>query len=177
MAGGTLAFLLVQGDEPAKRFDLKEGEDRAIKIGRAAKGNDVVIEAKGCSWFHSELRLQKGASGLELVLRDVSTNGTGLKASGGKIERIEKGVDAKVTDGTTILLPMKVKANSDEPKEKARASLIVRLVDQEKEALEKKMQQAMMERCMAFAKQKEEERLRKEAEAGADDLDAIMRDV
>ena len=64
-----------------KSFELS-GEERRIRIGRA-KENDFVIEQKGTSWFHGELRLLEPSlrtSQALIKLRDTSTNGIGLKA-------------------------------------------------------------------------------------------------
>ncbi|CAJ1334124.1 unnamed protein product, partial [Effrenium voratum] len=110
--GGVLVTLVTDNDQPSKSFELPSGEERRIRLGRA-KENDLVIEQKGTSWFHCELRLlepERRGSGALVKLRDTSTNGVGMKAPGASTIRITKGIDHPVVDGTVIIVPFKVKA-------------------------------------------------------------------
>ncbi|CAJ1444500.1 unnamed protein product, partial [Effrenium voratum] len=125
--GGVLVTLVTDNDQPSKSFELPSGEERRIRLGRA-KENDLVIEQKGTSWFHCELRLlepERRGSGALVKLRDTSTNGVGMKAPGASTIRITKGIDHPVVDGTVIIVPFKVKAEDGKSQEELRSSVKV----------------------------------------------------
>merc|ERR1712070_1229484 len=48
-----------------------------------------------------------------LVVKDSSSNGTGVRRDGSPVEIIEKGVEVPVQDGAIIVLPMKGKVSAD----------------------------------------------------------------
>mmetsp|Transcript_35037 Transcript_35037/g.81307 ORF Transcript_35037/g.81307 Transcript_35037/m.81307 type:complete len:391 (+) Transcript_35037:44-1216(+) len=112
--GGAVSFTIsregVKG-KPAKTFTLRPGVDAAVRIGRAP-GNDIVVEHRGASQYHAELRLVADASGsFRLHVRDLSLNGTGLKKVEGKqAECLAKNNNEPVPDGAVLLVPMMLKA-------------------------------------------------------------------
>eukprot|EP00421_Protoceratium_reticulatum_P000639 CAMPEP_0168361672 /NCGR_PEP_ID=MMETSP0228-20121227/2785_1 /TAXON_ID=133427 /ORGANISM="Protoceratium reticulatum, Strain CCCM 535 (=CCMP 1889)" /LENGTH=168 /DNA_ID=CAMNT_0008374353 /DNA_START=81 /DNA_END=583 /DNA_ORIENTATION=+ len=134
-SGGALTFHLVSGGgsvgtstEP-KRFDIKPGNnEQVIRIGRASK-NELVFRHPGISWNHCELRVlpDGSSSSSTLVVRDTSTNGTGLQVPGHMVLRLRKDVDTPVPTGAVIILPMKIKAKDDLPPESVRACFSVHL--------------------------------------------------
>ncbi|CAE7723111.1 unnamed protein product, partial [Symbiodinium sp. CCMP2592] len=110
--GGALVTLVSETNLfPTKNFELPSCEER-IRLGRA-KENDLQIDQKGTSWFHCEIRLlepEKRGSGGEIVkVRDTSTNGVGLKAPGSSVQRLTRGQDTPVPDGSVITMPYKIK--------------------------------------------------------------------
>eukprot|EP00930_Biecheleria_cincta_P080545 TRINITY_DN6888_c0_g1_i1.p1 TRINITY_DN6888_c0_g1~~TRINITY_DN6888_c0_g1_i1.p1 ORF type:complete len:962 (-),score=130.78 TRINITY_DN6888_c0_g1_i1:131-2983(-) len=126
-AAGARITLAFEGDSrAAKNFDLSLGDQHRIRLGRA-KENDVIIEQKGTSSFHCEFRFLQndGAATAELHIRDISTNGVGLKAPGHSAKRLQKGVDTVVADGSIVILPFKVKAEETDNLEELRAYIKV----------------------------------------------------
>lgn len=92
-------------DRPEKVFDLKEGT--ILRIGRSPV-SDLYIEHRGVSQHHCELRFESG----KLLVRDLSSNGTGLKAAGSKeANGIKKDSDVSFPKGSTLVVPMRVKEN------------------------------------------------------------------
>lgn len=88
-----------------KQFELKPG--CSIRIGRSPVA-DYHIDNRGISQQHCEIRLAANGSGL--VVRDSSSNGTGLKRPGTtEATPIKKETDEQISDGSTILVPMRVK--------------------------------------------------------------------
>lgn len=97
-------------------IDFKCEGGQVLKIGRHGK-SDVAITAPGISWVHAEMRVRPNPEGegkLQLVVRDVSSNGTGLQPPGKILERLPKGEDTPVADGAMVALPMRLKAESDQ---------------------------------------------------------------
>jgi len=116
----TLRFNLTRkGDEAAPRtFTASLGAQAPIRIGRNS-GNDIVVDSRGVSQYHAELRLMtiQGASSPQLVIRDLSTNGTALLQSGGDsgaVTQLEKSVDTPLSDGCQILVPHLLKVTQDQ---------------------------------------------------------------
>lgn len=101
--------------KPAKSFTLQSGSDEAVRIGRAP-GNDIVIDHRGSSQYHCELRLlpdDNGGGNHRLHVRDLSMNGTGMrKAEGKQPECLAKHNNEPVPDGAVLLVPMMLKAPS-----------------------------------------------------------------
>jgi len=100
--------------KPAKSFTLKSGSDAAVRIGRAP-GNDIVVDHRGASQYHCELRLLADNNGghHRLHIRDLSMNGTGMrKAEGKQPECLEKQKNEPVPNGAVLLVPMMLKAPS-----------------------------------------------------------------
>mmetsp|Transcript_64025 Transcript_64025/g.198220 ORF Transcript_64025/g.198220 Transcript_64025/m.198220 type:complete len:338 (+) Transcript_64025:82-1095(+) len=97
--------------KPSKSFTLRSGTDSVVRIGRAP-GNDIVIEHRGASQYHAELRLRPDDSGSHrLHVKDISMNGTGMKTVNDKTAvHLRKSVDEPVPDGSTLLVPMLLKA-------------------------------------------------------------------
>jgi len=124
--------------KPAKSFTLKSGFDVAVRIGRAP-GNDIVVDHRGASQYHCELRLladDNGGGNHRLHIRDLSMNGTGMrKAEGKQPECLEKQKNEPVPDGAVLLVPMMLKAPST-PAD--RAWLKVDFQDPPAEELEKR---------------------------------------
>merc|ERR1711907_931363 len=87
-----------------------------IRIGRSPVA-DFVIEHRGISQYHAELRLLPDSSGpSRLCVRDLSSNGTGLKRHGAEgategATTLTKNSDEPVTDDAQLLLPMRLKEN------------------------------------------------------------------
>jgi len=93
-----------------KSFTLRSETD-VVRIGRAP-GNDVVVDHRGASQYHAELRFIPDASGVpQLHVRDLSMNGTGLKTEDDKsAKQTTKLSNEPVPDGSTLLVPMLLKA-------------------------------------------------------------------
>jgi len=108
----TVSFAGASGKgKTPKSFTLRSETD-LVRIGRAA-GNDVVVEHRGASQYHAELRLAPDASGVpQLHVRDLSMNGTGLKTADDKAARqTRKLANEVVPDGSALLVPMLLKAS------------------------------------------------------------------
>eukprot|EP00927_Polykrikos_kofoidii_P004039 TRINITY_DN11605_c0_g3_i1.p1 TRINITY_DN11605_c0_g3~~TRINITY_DN11605_c0_g3_i1.p1 ORF type:complete len:488 (-),score=66.85 TRINITY_DN11605_c0_g3_i1:155-1618(-) len=128
---GAVTFMVVDDGDPSRspwHFILRPGSGKAVKIGRA-DCCDVSLQNRGVSALHAEIRLlesQGGASnsGTRLLVRDLSTNGTGLQTSDGTVAKaVEKGVEEPVPHGSVIIVPFRLKASG--PKDEPRAWLRV----------------------------------------------------
>lgn len=114
VAGGSISFTLSsEGLEKklTKQFQLKTEE--VIRIGRSPVVN-YVIEHRGISQYHAEFRLlpDPGGNGNRLCIRDLSSNGTGLKKAGSETAQgLKKDTDEPVPDGSVLLVPMRLKEN------------------------------------------------------------------
>lgn len=116
-----------EGGTYAQSFKLRPGGEERIRIGRAPD-NEVVVDVKGSSNFHAELRLVgTPAEDPKLLIADKSTNGTAVKVED-IVTRIKKGVDTDVPDGAMIMLPVKIKGGNDGAAV-ARASLLVSIIE------------------------------------------------
>jgi len=101
------------GAAAPKTFTLEVGAETPIRIGRAP-GNDVIVESRGVSQYHAELRLvqNSGESAPTLCVRDLSMNGTGLRRPDGKAPvHLDKRADVGVPDGSVLLVPMLLKVS------------------------------------------------------------------
>lgn len=112
-AGSAISFTLnSEGLEKkqAKEFALKDGV--VVRIGRSPVA-DFVIEHRGVSQYHAELRLlPDGKNPARLCIRDVSSNGTGIKRPGAdEAVNLPKNGDEPVVDGAQLLVPMRLKEN------------------------------------------------------------------
>merc|ERR1712187_645780 len=100
------------GDREVKTFELKGGG--VVRIGRSPVA-DFHIDHRGISQYHAEIRqLQNGAGPPRLCVRDLSSNGTGVKrpgADGDSPVCIKKDVDEPLVDGMQLLIPMRLKEN------------------------------------------------------------------
>merc|ERR1712083_1180304 len=92
-------------------------ENSVIRIGRSPVA-DFVIEHRGISQYHAELRLLSDGSGPpRLCIRDVSSNGTGMKRPGAEgattqgATTLTKNADEAITDDAQLLFPMRLKEN------------------------------------------------------------------
>eukprot|EP00930_Biecheleria_cincta_P040695 TRINITY_DN27877_c0_g1_i1.p1 TRINITY_DN27877_c0_g1~~TRINITY_DN27877_c0_g1_i1.p1 ORF type:complete len:284 (+),score=67.29 TRINITY_DN27877_c0_g1_i1:40-891(+) len=106
----TLTFDAADGREPLE-FDLEVGDKEVITVGRAPK-SDVVCTLSGISWHHLELKLADpdlwDGGVPHMVLRDLSMNGTGIRAKGeSTAQKMKKEGEVRVTDGMTVCFPMK----------------------------------------------------------------------
>eukprot|EP00927_Polykrikos_kofoidii_P036952 TRINITY_DN31137_c0_g1_i1.p1 TRINITY_DN31137_c0_g1~~TRINITY_DN31137_c0_g1_i1.p1 ORF type:complete len:647 (+),score=141.81 TRINITY_DN31137_c0_g1_i1:228-2168(+) len=101
-----------------QRFTLCSGLKSVIKIGRTADC-DVQLVYRGVSGVHAELRLLQAGGG-KLLVRDLSTNGTGMKRPGDTSSELPsclvKDSDFSVPDGSMLLVPMRLKADMDQAK-------------------------------------------------------------
>merc|ERR1712203_8488 len=81
-----------------------------IRIGRTPAA-DFVIEHRGISQYHAELRLLSDSSDPpRLCIRDLSSNGTGIKRPGEQEgTTIRKNTDEPIADGAQLLVPMRLK--------------------------------------------------------------------
>uniref|UniRef100_A0A7S4V633 FHA domain-containing protein n=1 Tax=Alexandrium monilatum TaxID=311494 RepID=A0A7S4V633_9DINO len=97
--------------KPTKSYTLRSGADSVVRIGRAP-GNDVVVDHRGASQYHAELRFLPDDAGVRrLHIRDISMNGTGLKTVDDKTAvHLRKSTDTVLPDGSTLLVPMLLKA-------------------------------------------------------------------
>lgn len=114
----SVSFNLVQEGalqgRPDKKFTLKQGAGNAVRIGRAP-GNDIVVEFRGVSQYHAELRLESVKGTLRLCIRDLSMNGTGLQKPEGKVPvQLTKQADEPVLHDSVLLVPMMLKADASE---------------------------------------------------------------
>ncbi|CAK0836245.1 unnamed protein product [Prorocentrum cordatum] len=156
-----------------KQFTLAQGEDKAIRIGRAP-GNDILVEHRGVSQYHAEVRLAEGGSEPRLCIRDLSMNGTGLKRPGSETpSSCPKNTDDALPDGAVILVPMMLKADAQ------RAWLRVQILEGEEAAAAaaaKPPAPAKAPRSAApAAPRKEARRRRAGAGAGAGEAAATTR--
>lgn len=98
-----------------KTFTLKQGAETPIRIGRAP-GNDIIVDSRGVSQYHTELRVMRvdGEKTARLCVRDLSMNGTGLKRLDGKAPtHLEKRTDVPLADGHIMLVPMMLKVSQE----------------------------------------------------------------
>lgn len=121
-----IRFIVARQAESAepKYFTLKVNAETPVRIGRAP-GNDLIVESRGVSQYHAELRYTRleGQDAPTLNLRDISMNGTGHKTPDGKGPvHLEKKADTVVEDGAQILVPMLLKVSQ---KQEDRAWLMV----------------------------------------------------
>lgn len=115
---GTLRFSIARdgtsnGAQGTKSFTLKVDAETPIRIGRAP-GNDLIVESRGVSQYHAELRLLRldGEVYPRLCVRDLSMNGTGLKRPDGKAPlHVDKRADVPLQDGSVLLVPMLLKVS------------------------------------------------------------------
>jgi len=99
------------GSTATKRFTLELGAETPIPIGRAP-ANDVVVDSRGVSQYHAELRvLRQDGDSASLHVRDLSMNGTGVKRPGGVPVHLDKRADEHVPDGSVLLVPMLLKVS------------------------------------------------------------------
>jgi len=97
------------GSAVAKSLSLKLGAETPVRIGRAP-ANDIIVESRGVSQYHCELRVVQVEGAPQLCIRDLSMNGTGLKKADGKgTSTLEKKTDTPVPDGSLIYVPMMLK--------------------------------------------------------------------
>eukprot|EP00401_Gymnodinium_catenatum_P064885 CAMPEP_0117526768 /NCGR_PEP_ID=MMETSP0784-20121206/36454_1 /TAXON_ID=39447 /ORGANISM="" /LENGTH=358 /DNA_ID=CAMNT_0005323003 /DNA_START=31 /DNA_END=1105 /DNA_ORIENTATION=+ len=113
MAGGAISFTISSegvDNRLAKQFELKVGS--VIRIGRSPVA-DFSIEHRGISQYHAELRLLPDGHGPpRLCVRDLSSNGTGLKRPGVEgATFLKKDCDEPTVDGAVLLIPMRIKEN------------------------------------------------------------------
>lgn len=112
----TLNFTITREGSSArhapKKFALKLGAETPIRIGRAP-GNDILVESRGVSQYHAELRLVRTDDDpcARLCVRDLSMNGTGLKKLDGKTVHLEKRADVPLVSGSVLLVPMMMKVS------------------------------------------------------------------
>merc|ERR1712232_499612 len=95
------------------------GGKASIRIGKA-QDCDVVLRYRGVSAVHAELRLLQAGGGGKLLVRDTSTNGTGMRRPGdtstGLPSCLVRGSDFSVPEGAMLLVPMKLKADASSEK-------------------------------------------------------------
>lgn len=100
--------------EAGKTFTLEVGADTPVRIGRAP-GNDIIVESRGVSQYHTELRclwLDEDTVSPSLCVRDLSMNGTGVKRPGGKAPvHVEKQTNVPLEHGSVLLVPMLLKVS------------------------------------------------------------------
>jgi len=103
-----------------ENIDLRCERGQALKIGRATK-SEIAIMSPGISWTHTEIRILEKPDGeaeadgkLQLAIRDVSSNGTGVQHVGKELERLKKGEDTYLPHGAMVALPMRLKAAEDQ---------------------------------------------------------------
>eukprot|EP00927_Polykrikos_kofoidii_P055190 TRINITY_DN4947_c0_g1_i1.p2 TRINITY_DN4947_c0_g1~~TRINITY_DN4947_c0_g1_i1.p2 ORF type:complete len:211 (-),score=37.35 TRINITY_DN4947_c0_g1_i1:462-1019(-) len=112
VAGGAIRFTVASEGlvtNVTKQFQIKAGE--TIRIGRSPLAN-FSVEHRGISQNHAEFRLlpDSGGRGLQLCIRDLSSNGTGLKKAGSeKAQPVKKDTDEPIANGSVLLVPMRLK--------------------------------------------------------------------
>ncbi|CAE7022409.1 unnamed protein product [Symbiodinium natans] len=102
-----LFFTVTSSEDPESplHFQLSKADD-PLKVGRNKKSG-IVVNQPGVSWVHLEIKLSQGADGL--CLRDVSTNGVGIRRRGAGLQKVEKEVDTDLPSGTVVVLPFRVR--------------------------------------------------------------------
>eukprot|EP00929_Paragymnodinium_shiwhaense_P000941 TRINITY_DN101141_c0_g1_i1.p1 TRINITY_DN101141_c0_g1~~TRINITY_DN101141_c0_g1_i1.p1 ORF type:complete len:307 (-),score=98.36 TRINITY_DN101141_c0_g1_i1:113-943(-) len=92
-----------------KQFELQEGN--VIRIGRSPAA-DFNIEHRGVSQYHAEFKVSTEGDKPKLVIKDVSSNGTGLKRQDAESAPcLKKDVEEPVPDGSVLLVPHRLKEN------------------------------------------------------------------
>jgi len=107
------------GHTEVKHFRLRPGKEQAIKIGKAP-GSDIQVKNPACSTQHAEIRLKVATDAPpQLILRDLSVNGTGLQRSGStKTKSVEKEADTVLEDEFLIFMPYRLKVKSADPEQR-----------------------------------------------------------
>jgi len=94
-------------------FSLQSGSSgRPVQVGRSQRA-DVVLDMPGISWHHLDLRLDErvdGAGRPRIVVRDSSSNGSGMKSTGCAVQRLRNGVEVLLPPDARILLPLRITA-------------------------------------------------------------------
>eukprot|EP00927_Polykrikos_kofoidii_P049694 TRINITY_DN43717_c0_g1_i1.p1 TRINITY_DN43717_c0_g1~~TRINITY_DN43717_c0_g1_i1.p1 ORF type:complete len:314 (-),score=62.95 TRINITY_DN43717_c0_g1_i1:61-927(-) len=112
VADESVSFTLsTQGLEKnvTKTFELKVGD--VVRVGRSPVAN-FMIEHRGISQYHADFRLLPDPSGrgLRLCVRDMSSNGTGLKKPDSDVAQVmKKDTDKAISNGCVLLVPMRLK--------------------------------------------------------------------
>lgn len=102
----------VAGAEGPLSFAFGPGKTDVVRIGRNPK-SQVPVPLPGASWCHAELRLRRSEDGNpELVIRDCSSNGTGLRTREGAVQRLAKKADTLLPADGIVILPMTLKAGT-----------------------------------------------------------------
>jgi len=107
--------------EPAQ-FVLKEGE--TIKLGRNPK-LDVPFDVLRISWVHCEIIVRSSDGSPQLVIKDLSSNGTGLQPDGQNMRKMSKGEEVPLENGIRVVMPVKLQAKKDDTEER-RESFVVK---------------------------------------------------
>ncbi|CAE7631328.1 unnamed protein product [Symbiodinium sp. CCMP2592] len=116
-----LFFTVTSSEDPESPLHFQLGKaDDPLKVGRNKKSG-IVVNQPGVSWVHLEIKLSPGADGL--CLRDVSTNGVGLRRRGAALQKVEKEVDTDLPSGTVVVLPFRVRPAPGQTEASSQTSL------------------------------------------------------
>lgn len=109
---GSLSFTVTSDAKSGgntKQFDLQVGN--VIRIGRSP-AVDFAIEHRGVSQYHAEFKVISEDGKPKLCIRDLSSNGTGLKRQDADAATcLQRDKDEPVPDGSVLLVPMRLKEN------------------------------------------------------------------
>jgi len=132
--GCTISLVVANQDGTAetKSFPLELG-GAPVRIGRYSN-NHVVLPSLSVSNQHCDLKLVPNADSSngrawQLVIRDLSSNGTGVTSLGADVLRIEKGADTPLEDESIVVVPIKFKRGGARPLDSKRTCFSVHLGD------------------------------------------------
>lgn len=98
-----------------RHFELRPGAgSSSLRIGRGAK-NEISVQLNGISTLHAEIRLVENS---QLVIIDLSTNGTVLRPPGGKSQVLKRGVEVPLPHGSLLLCPANTKTKEGEKEDR-----------------------------------------------------------
>lgn len=108
----TVFFSVTTSDDPTPMHFQLSAKDDPLKVGRNKKSG-IVVNKPGVSWVHLEIKFSPETGGL--LLRDLSTNGVGLRSGrNDTMTKVEKEVDTELPSGAAITLPFRIRPTQGE---------------------------------------------------------------
>eukprot|EP00434_Breviolum_minutum_P038480 symbB.v1.2.034133.t2/scaffold4356.1/size40753/3 len=105
-------FTVTSSEDPTPLHFQLGATDDPLKVGRNKKCG-IVVNQPGVSWVHLEIKFSPQTGGLSL--RDLSTNGVGLRCGrNDSMAKVEKEVDTEIPSGATLTLPFRVRPTQEE---------------------------------------------------------------
>lgn len=154
--------VVIDGDDAsAREMKLRVGE--VVNIGRFVH-NQIVLEHRGISNKHCAMKLAADGS---LTIKDMSSNGTGLRPPGANgAALLTKGHETPVPDGSLVLLPMSLKTKKgDDPAWNQRRSFTVRFGELTPDQIRKRSEKEAKARQPVEAEERAENVPEKQAKA------------